>query len=243
MEKELFNRLDPNDKFWQCINEAKGNREKFYQILSSLTLDELRAFKREFLLIPIWKSEEDLKILKQITSNLTREDYKNINRYVISQGYDYYEYIRENIHRLPLNIKGDNPRILYDLIGKVIQDKYTNELFDHKNPENKFWKHIEASQKSKEKFYQLIWHMSLEELRAYEEEFDLAQETLWREGEEIGSGDDLEEIRLYVISQGYDYFMQVIRGTRKLPQFIGEEYKKILKGTIAWVMYDKYEAY
>ncbi|NJO04005.1 MAG: hypothetical protein HC880_22080 [Bacteroidia bacterium] len=236
----IFNYEDANDKFWQLIQSANKNQEKFYDIIYALDLDELRALKREFYLVNFWTKEHGEK-MRSIGANNSSFDHTHL--FVVSQGYSYFQKVFKDPDRLPTNINADNPQILYGVIERVMKDKYANELFDHSESKNKFWKYIEDAEDC-DAFYKLIWHMSLEELRDYEEEFNRAQITLWEQGEDISSGDEMENNRLYTISQGYDYFMEVIQNPEKFPkEIITDANPKLLYGTIGRVMMDRHGDY
>ncbi|NJO00357.1 MAG: DUF4240 domain-containing protein [Bacteroidia bacterium] len=243
MRQELFTYKHSDSKFWKLINAAKGNQEAFYKLIYHLSLDELRAFRREFKWVKLWTKEHS-KIIREAN----REDFtRPIRLFVISQGYEYYKEILENPNKLPLNITEDDPHIITGIVDKVIKEKYATELFDHTDPQNKFWKYIEEAE-HKDEFYNLIWHMSLEELRDYEEEFEKADLKLWT-GEHydamgnIRSEDFFDDTRRYVVSQGYNYYMDVLQHPEKLPQGIDDGNPKLFYGTIGRVMMDRHGDY
>ena len=243
MATELFNYKDPNNRFWKLLNKAKGNQESFYKLIYNLTLDELRAYRREFKWVRFWTSEHS-KILRDVG----KDEFSRVTRlFVISQGYDYYDDILKHPGKIPLDVNDDNPHILDKIINKILQEKYANELFDHSNSQNKFWSFIEQAT-DYDSFYELIWHMSLEELRDYEEEFEKADLKLWT-GEHyeamgnVRSEDLFDDTRRYVVSQGYNYYMDILQNPHKLPQGITDGNPKLIYGAIGRVMMDKYEDY
>ena len=241
MENKIFNYEDPNNKFWKLIDSANGDQKKFYDIICDLPLDDLRAYKREFQ----WAgSNQHYEVIEKATP---KELFDAIRLFIISQGYQFYNSILKNPSIIPSNITADNPQILNRVIEKVMMDKYIDELFNHMNSQNKFWIYIEQAEIDKD-FYKAIWHMSLEELRDYEEEFDKADRKLdtnehYEAMGNIRSEDSFDDTRRYVVSQGYNYYQDILKHPEKLPEGITDDNPKLLYGTIGRVMMDKYEDY
>lgn len=239
----FFDYTNPSNRFWRLIEDAQGSNEKFHTLIYSLSLDELEAYKRMFIQAQdeLWTIDYPKEL--DIDSFLT-----NLFFHVVSQGYKYYQKILQEISKLPLNIKKTDLKNFHNIITQVINDKYSAELFDHTNPKNKFWTYIEISNSNKRKFYETISSLSLEALKSYEEEFDKAEKKLWTNDHyeamgNVTSMDNFDDTRRYVVSQGYDYYIDILRNPKKLPRGIDDGNPKLLHGAILSLMMDKYEDY
>jgi len=82
----------------------------------------------------------------------------------------------------------------------------------------------------------------------YEEEFEKADTKLQTEAHydamgNIKSPDAFDDTRRYVVSQGYDYYIDVLNNPEKLPKGIRDGNPKLLYGAIGRVMMDKFDDY
>lgn len=236
-----FNYQIPHNQFWQLIEIAQGDQNKFHELIYHFSLDELRNYQNEFFSVKLWTAAH-LKIMEELTPKGSLVDTR---LYVISQGYTYYQMLLQNPNKLLPGIESDHPCILYYTIAKVIKNKYKEHFFDHKNPQNRFWQLINSAKKNKDEFYQLLSHLSLDELRNYKKEFTGAKYNFRLKNyaeiiKENNLEDSFDEIRLYIISQGYEYYLDVLRHPEKLPLEIKADDPSILYNVIDKVMQDKY---
>ncbi|NJO00366.1 MAG: hypothetical protein HC880_00620 [Bacteroidia bacterium] len=116
--------------------------------------------------------------------------------------------------------------------------------FNYQYPYNEFWLLIEEAQGSRERFHKLIEPFSYEELRAYQDEFFRVK--FWTDAhraviEHIDPYGSPVDTRLFVISQGYDYYQKLSKNPNQLPAGIRADHPQILYYTIARVIETKYK--
>ncbi len=119
--------------------------------------------------------------------------------------------------------------------------------FDFKDPKNRFWELIQNANGDKKTFYDILYRFSLEELIEFKGEFTKAEEKLWTidHYEAMGisiSEDTFDDTRLYVVSQGSDYYFDVLNNPSKMIKGGVEiDDPKLIYWAIGEVSWDKFE--
>ena len=112
----------PEDRFWEFIEVARQDEERFYRVIKEMNREELIDFYWIYeLAISPFKDEAYIKIITTKIPILSESDLDDISKWVVAQGKEYYAEIFDNPELIPSSL---NDRLFAQRLLKSVMKEY-----------------------------------------------------------------------------------------------------------------------
>ncbi len=122
----------PEDRFWEFIEVARQDEERFYRVIKEMNREELIDFYvfYEMAISPL-KDQAYSRILSINIPSLSEQDLDEISKWIVVQGQKYYAEVFEHPELIPSNINDRSLALrLLNSVMKEYEERYGESILE-----------------------------------------------------------------------------------------------------------------